>query len=123
MQTQSLDPLSQIFKALSEPIRLRILALLLHADSLCVCDMVTILEQGQSTISRHLNTLKNAGLISSRRQGTWMHYQLIPEAFAPLDLANLKQTLANLSPCKDDLNHANIHAKEPRQCNTTLKTD
>lgn len=116
MKDQQLDPLAQTFKALSEPLRLRILALLLHAESLCVCDMVTILQQGQSTISRHLNTLKNAGLVSSQRRGTWIHYQLNPEAFHPINPNQLKQILATLSPCQDDLIHAKMHDEKPRQC-------
>jgi len=66
---------AQLFKALSDDTRLRILGLLLQGE-LCVCDLMAILDMPQSTVSRHLAYLKNCGLVSDRRQGTWMHYQL-----------------------------------------------
>lgn len=66
---------AQLFKALSDETRLRILGLLLHGE-LCVCELMAILELPQSTVSRHLAYLKNAGLVSDRRQGIWMHYHL-----------------------------------------------
>jgi len=65
----------QIFKALSDETRLRILGLLLGGE-LCVCDLVAVLELPQSTVSRHLSTLRNSGLVTDRRQGVWMHYSL-----------------------------------------------
>ncbi|MFA6002273.1 MAG: metalloregulator ArsR/SmtB family transcription factor [Thermoleophilia bacterium] len=66
---------AQLFKALSDDTRLRILGLLLEGE-LCVCDLVSILGLPQSTVSRHLAYLKNSGLVSDRRQGVWMHYRL-----------------------------------------------
>ena len=68
------------FKALSDETRLRILALL-TAGELCVCDLMAVLELPQSTVSRHLAYLRNAGLVEDRRQGVWMYYRLaIPAA-------------------------------------------
>ena len=69
---------AQLFKALSDDTRLRILGLLLEGE-LCVCDLMAILELPQSTVSRHLSYLKNSGLVSDRRHGIWMHYQLAEE--------------------------------------------
>ncbi len=66
---------AQIFKALSDETRLRIMGLLLEGE-LCVCDLMAILELPQSTVSRHLAYLRNAGLVSDRRQGVWMNYRL-----------------------------------------------
>lgn len=66
---------AQLFKALAEPVRLRILTLLLKGKR-CVCDIMAVLDMPQSTVSRHLAYLKNAGLITGRRQGVWMYYQL-----------------------------------------------
>ncbi len=63
------------FKALSDDTRLRIMGLLLKGE-LCVCDLMEVLKLPQSTASRHLAYLRNAGLVSSRRQGLWMFYQL-----------------------------------------------
>lgn len=67
----------QTFKALSDTTRLRILLLLLHNPSLCVCDMMASLEIPQSTASRHLSILKNAGFIEGERRGAWMHYHIV----------------------------------------------
>jgi DNA-binding transcriptional ArsR family regulator len=63
------------FKALADETRLRILALLVNGE-LCVCDLMAILDLPQSTVSRHLATLRNAGWVEDRRQGVWMYYRL-----------------------------------------------
>lgn len=63
------------YKALGEPIRLRILALLAR-EELCVCALVEVLSLPQSTVSRHLALLKAAGWVCDRRQGVWMYYRL-----------------------------------------------
>lgn len=67
-----------IFKALSDEIRLKILALLLE-DELCVCEITTALELPQSTASRHLAYLRKSGWIADRRQGLWTYYRLNEE--------------------------------------------
>jgi len=66
---------ARIFKALSDETRLRILSLLTGGE-LCVCDLMTTLGLPQSTVSRHLAFLRNAGLVEDRRQGVWMFYRL-----------------------------------------------
>ncbi len=66
---------AQIFKALADETRLRILALLIEGE-LCVCEIMAALELPQSTISRHLAYLRNSGWVSDRRQGVWMYYRL-----------------------------------------------
>lgn len=65
----------QKFKALSDETRLRILTLL-SSGEMCVCDLMAILDLPQSTVSRHLATLRNAGWVEDRRQGVWMYYRL-----------------------------------------------
>jgi len=70
-----LEELSQIFKALSEQIRIRILNLLTTGE-LCVCDIMAILNISQPKASRHLAYLKHSGLVQCRREGLWMHYAL-----------------------------------------------
>jgi ArsR family transcriptional regulator len=67
--------IAQKFKALSDETRLRILALLSNGE-MCVCDLMAILELPQSTVSRHLAYLRNAGWVEDRRQGVWMYYRL-----------------------------------------------
>lgn len=66
---------ARTFKALSDETRLRIMALLSRGE-LCVCDLMEILALPQSTVSRHLATLRHAGLVEDRRQGVWMYYRL-----------------------------------------------
>lgn len=66
---------AQIFKAVSEETRLRILALLIRGE-LCVCEIEAALDMPQSTVSRHLALLRQAGLVLGRRKGVWMHYRL-----------------------------------------------
>jgi ArsR family transcriptional regulator len=64
------------FKALSDETRLRILGLLLEGE-LCVCDIMAVLQLPQSTVSRHLAYLKNAGWVDDRRCGVWMYYCIV----------------------------------------------
>ena len=66
---------TQMFRALADETRLRILNLL-HQRELCVCQIVEVLELGQSKVSRHLACLRNAGLVNDRRDATWMYYSL-----------------------------------------------
>lgn len=68
--------ISQTFKALSDPIRLRIVLLLEAEGELCVCDLMAVLKLPQSTVSRHLAYLKRSCWIDDRRQGVWMYYML-----------------------------------------------
>lgn len=75
------DParLSVVFKAASEPIRVRILASLAHGER-CVCHLHGALGAPQPTVSRHLAVLRAAGLVSARRDGAWVYYALTAEA-------------------------------------------
>ncbi len=65
----------KVLKALSDETRLRIL-ILVSQEELCVCEVMQTLGMGQSRISRHLNILRDAGLVQARRQGTWMFHRL-----------------------------------------------
>ena len=67
--------LLNVFKALSEETRLRIVKLLEHGE-LCVCDIVAALDMIQPKVSFHLAVLKEAGLIKDRKQGKWTHYSI-----------------------------------------------
>ncbi len=67
---------AQIFKALSDETRLRLVNLLQTGGELCVCDLMAVLDLPQSTVSRHLAYLRNGGLVDDRRQGIWMYYRL-----------------------------------------------
>lgn len=66
-----------IFQAMSDPTRLRLVALLCRAgEELCVCELVDALEVPQYRVSRGLRILHEAGLVAERRQGKWVHYGL-----------------------------------------------
>jgi ArsR family transcriptional regulator, arsenate/arsenite/antimonite-responsive transcriptional repressor len=67
--------LTRMFAALADPTRLRLLNLM-NGREVCVCYFVEILKQGQPKISRHLAYLRNAGIVSARREGKWMHYKM-----------------------------------------------
>jgi len=98
-----MDETVQVFKALSEEIRLRVLALLMNGE-LCVCDLMAVLDLPQSTVSRHLAYLRNAGWVAGRRQGLWMYYR-ISEKMTPLhaDLMNiLDKRLSELDQVQAD---------------------
>jgi ArsR family transcriptional regulator, arsenate/arsenite/antimonite-responsive transcriptional repressor len=96
------DP-SQIYKALSEHMRLRILMLLTHGE-LCVCDLMAVLEEPQSKVSRHLAYLRHSGFVESKRVGTWMHY-FLKDRLSPLSSAQielLKRELSGLAWAQTD---------------------
>lgn len=67
--------LDRLFQALGDPTRLRLINLMSEGD-LCVCYFVEILGEPQPKISRHLAYLRDAGLVSARREGKWIHYRL-----------------------------------------------
>jgi ArsR family transcriptional regulator len=95
--------IAQKFKALSDETRLRILALLIIGE-MCVCDLMAILDLPQSTVSRHLAYLRNAGWVEDRRQGVWMYYRLCvdSESFAGDLRELLKRHLADLPQATRD---------------------
>lgn len=65
-----------LFKALSDPTRLRCIALLSTHDELCVCELTHALALPQPKVSHHLGTLRKAGLVSDRKAGLWIYYRL-----------------------------------------------
>ena len=84
--------LERFFQALGDNTRLRLLNLM-GEQELCVCYFVEILDHPQPKISRHLAYLRNAGIVSARRDGKWMHYRIVmpPNAGAA---RVLRETLA-----------------------------
>lgn len=79
-------PFERLFRALSDATRVRIVALLAHGE-LCVCHIEQALSLGQSLVSRHLSILKAAGIVDSRRDGSWVHYRLVPQPGPALQAA------------------------------------
>ena len=68
--------LVKVFKALSDPTRVRILKLLLKQKSLCVCEIMQALDIPQARASSHLGMLKEAGFLRDERHGLWVHYSI-----------------------------------------------
>ena len=83
--------MEKFFQALGDNTRLRLLNLM-GSQELCVCYFVEILGQAQPKISRHLAYLRTAGIVAARREGTWMHYRVVPPAH-PGAAKILRQTL------------------------------
>ncbi|HEX3014677.1 MAG TPA: metalloregulator ArsR/SmtB family transcription factor [Methanobacterium sp.] len=83
--------LTEVFKALSDPTRIQILYLLQKGD-LCVCELMSILEKPQSTLSHHLSILRNANLVKPRKEGVWTYYALLkPKVVEFIDSFNEKK--------------------------------
>jgi ArsR family transcriptional regulator len=112
----TLQAQAQRHKAMAEPMRLRILCLLSARVSLCVCDVVSVLAQPQSSVSRHLAVLRNAGWVKTWREGNWIHYALTDET---QEKAWLVHALAPLKECPEvqrDLAQLMAYEKAPRHC-------
>lgn len=82
-----------IFKSLGDPVRLRLFYLLSRHPELCVCHLTDALQIPQSTASRHLGLLRQAGLVTTRRNGKWMYYRLNGEIAG--DLLGIIEPLAD----------------------------
>jgi ArsR family transcriptional regulator len=78
--------LAGVFKALGDPVRLRLFSLIAsHADGeACVCELTGEFDVSQPTISHHLKVLREAGLLSSERRASWVYYRVEPEAMRAL---------------------------------------
>lgn len=78
--------LAAMFKALSDPVRLRLLSLVAShpGGQACVCEISQAFDLSQPTISHHLKTLRSVGLLDCERRGTWVYYWVIPAALQQL---------------------------------------
>ena len=74
---------AQLFRALSHPVRLRILDILAHQEA-CVCHLTEILDQRQPYVSQQLATLREAGLVTDRREGNLIYYRPAHDHLAAL---------------------------------------
>jgi ArsR family transcriptional regulator len=74
---------AQLFQALSHPVRLRILDILARQEA-CVCHLTAVLDQRQPYVSQQLATLREAGLVTDRREGTLIYYSLADEHLVKL---------------------------------------
>ncbi|MEV6769625.1 metalloregulator ArsR/SmtB family transcription factor [Nocardia sp. NPDC051030] len=86
LTTAAAVELAGAFKALSDPVRLRLLSLVAShtGQEACVCDLSEGFDVGQPTISHHLKVLREAGLLSSERRGSWVYYRIEPAVLRQL---------------------------------------
>ncbi|WAL66375.1 metalloregulator ArsR/SmtB family transcription factor [Amycolatopsis cynarae] len=84
-ESQAVD-LAKVFKAVGDPVRLRLLSLIASHDGgeACVCDLTGAFDLTGPTISHHLKVLRESGLITGERRGTWIYYRVQPETLARL---------------------------------------
>ncbi|SEH03471.1 ArsR family transcriptional regulator [Nonomuraea solani] len=78
--------LAEMFRALGDPVRLELLSMIVAYGEPCVCDLTKAFELAAPTISHHLKVLRKAGLVESRRQGTWIHYKAVAARLADLSM-------------------------------------
>jgi ArsR family transcriptional regulator len=105
-----------LFSALADPTRLRLLNLM-SGREVCVCYFVEILKQPQPKISQHLAYMRNAGIVSARREGKWMHYSIsapADEASAEILQAALAAIAAS-SQMQADIKQLNRACCQPRR--------
>jgi ArsR family transcriptional regulator, arsenate/arsenite/antimonite-responsive transcriptional repressor len=77
LSAEQAGPLAAMFKALADPVRLRLLSLIAsHHGEVCVCDLTPRFSVTGPTISHHLRVLRESGLIDCERRGTWVYYRL-----------------------------------------------
>lgn len=79
-EEQSVE-LARVFKALGDPVRLRLLSMIASraGGEVCVCELTPAFDLSQPTVSHHLKLLRQAELIDCERRGTWVYYWLLPE--------------------------------------------
>lgn len=80
---KNLERVARWFHALGDETRLQIIEILIEGEQ-CVCDLTDALQTGQSRLSFHLKTLKDAGLLKDRPEGRWVYYSVNPEMLAEL---------------------------------------
>jgi ArsR family transcriptional regulator len=78
--------LARVFKAMGDPVRLRLLSMIAshRGGEACVCELTGVFDLSGPTISHHLKVLREAGLITGERRGTWIYYRVLPERLSPV---------------------------------------
>jgi ArsR family transcriptional regulator, arsenate/arsenite/antimonite-responsive transcriptional repressor len=87
------EELAPLFKALADPVRLRLLSLIACHDGgeSCVCDLLDAFDMTAPSVSYHLKILREAGLVSSERRGTWVYYRVNPQVMARMSAVLVPQ--------------------------------
>jgi len=84
LSAEQASGIAPMFKALGDPVRLRLMSLIASVDEACVCDLTGAFDVSGPTISHHLKVLRGAGLIDSERRGTWVYYWARADAMRAL---------------------------------------
>ncbi|TDC36210.1 metalloregulator ArsR/SmtB family transcription factor [Micromonospora sp. KC213] len=84
MDPDQATAVAPMFKALGDPVRLRLMSMIASVPEMCVCDLTPAFDLSGPTISHHLKVLREAGLVDSERRGTWVWYRVKPEALRQL---------------------------------------
>ncbi|MFZ0324949.1 MAG: metalloregulator ArsR/SmtB family transcription factor [Actinomycetes bacterium] len=86
LDAETSEVLAHAFKALADPVRLRLLSIIAAAPSgeVCACDLAGPVGKSQPTVSHHLKVLREAGLVTSSKRGTWVHYAAVPSRLEAL---------------------------------------
>lgn len=84
VSSEDADRLAPLFKALGDPVRLRMASMIAARPELCVCEITPAFELSSGTISHHLKLLREAGIVGCERRGTYVYYWINPEALEAL---------------------------------------
>lgn len=84
MDAEQAAVVAPMFRALGDPVRLRLMSMIASVPEICVCDLTPAFDLSGPTISHHLKVLREAGLVDAERRGTWVWYRVKPEAFRQL---------------------------------------
>lgn len=109
---------TEIYKTLSDESRLRILNLLMQKE-LCVCEIEAVLDMSQSNVSRHLNKLKNSGIVISKKKLQWVFCSINNDFFEGNNYLyeHLKDTFGKDVQLLEDINKLNILNSQNFICN------
>lgn len=102
MGVQAAAQIATTLKALADPLRLRMLSFIITsaAGEACVCDIATLADVSQPTVSHHLKVLREVGLLTSERRGTWVWYRVAPDVCGPVTAL-----LESFAPAALDVDH------------------
>ena len=85
IEREHAERMATVAKALGDPIRMQLVDVLRrHAGKVCVCELVPLFDLSQPTVSHHLKVLREAGIVSSERQGLWAFYYVNPTSLEEL---------------------------------------
>jgi len=114
------DQAAELMRALAEPSRLRLLALLREHGTLCVCELEQITGLAQYTVSRHLGLLRRLAIVDNERHGARMDYRIADDLPAEVaDLLSAALTLAAADPLFADDRQAAVRVRTASCCSTS----